>query len=470
VDDFSEKSHTLSELERDIWAIYSDGSREFIKFGGFASDPSLSCLIKGWAAYLLSVKSPGTSRLFVDGVAKFDLSDIVACLESAPQESRWVWDTLRAKEKSSSAFVGLKSLLKFAAENRVGSWTPLNLPFISASLPLPPVADKFAAIRRGDVFISIEEEALLVRWIDNCCAEIDSLSDEAITDVGLVICNYQFAMRPKQIGLLRRRDCRVANNVTEGTLSVYLTFRMIKQKRRASKPPLIRKVKREWAPIFVRLFQRHVHESGDAHLFGHTSSSSISTRLITLLCDILKRPRSSNDLRHSGAMRMVDAGAVAEELAEFMGQSSLESGLVYYATSATQAERVNTALGLSETYQRVAKLGRERFITEEELSSLKEDQQIAGVPHGIPIAGIGGCKTGQPNCPYNPVTACYGCHKFMPVSDLVIHKQVLSDFRGIVIFFFDASRGEAESPAYQQLRQTIIEVKSVIDELEAPDA
>lgn len=470
VDDFSDKSHSLSGLDRDTWSIYSNGSKDFIKFGSFASDLALNCLIKGWAAHLLCVKSPATARLYVDGISKFDLSDIVVLLESKPQKSRLFWDILRAKETSSYAFVGLKSLLKFAAERRVGSWTPLNLPFISASLPLPPVDDKFGAVRRGDVFLSVEEEALLVRWINDCATEVDRLSDEALTDAGLVICNYQFAMRPKQIGLLRRRDCRVVHNVTEETWSVHLTFRMVKQKPGASAPPLVRKVKREWAPIFVKLFEQRAHESGDAHLFGHTSSASVSQRLSTLLTSVLKRPRSANDLRHSGAMRMVDAGASAEELAEFMGQSSLESGMVYFATSATQAERVNAALGLSKTYQYVAKLGRERFITAEELSALKEDQQIAGVPHGIPIAGIGGCKTGQPSCPYNPVTACYGCHKFMPVRDTAIHKQVLSDFRGVVRFFYDASRGEAESPAYQQLRQTIAEVKSIIDELEAPDA
>ena len=174
-------------------------------------------------------------------------------------------------------------------------------------------------------------------------------------------------------------------------------------------------------------------------------------------------------MRHSGAMRQVDAGASAEDLAEFMGHSSLESGLVYYDTSATQAERVNQALGISETYQNLARLGTARFISNDELSKLKDDQQIAGVPHGIAIAGIGACQTGQPSCPYNPITACYGCPKFMPVRDISIHRQVLNDFRGVVKFFYDSSRGETESPAYLQLKRTISEVHSVINELEDPD-
>jgi hypothetical protein len=53
----------------------------------------------------------------------------------------------------------------------------------------------------------------------------------------------------------------------------------------------------------------------------------------------------------------------------------------------------------------------------------------------------------------------------MPVGDINIHMKVLSDFRSVVRFFYDASRGESESPAYLQLKRTISEVNSVIDEL-----
>jgi hypothetical protein len=75
---------------------------------------------------------------------------------------------------------------------------------------------------------------------------------------------------------------------------------------------------------------------------------------------------------------------------------------VYFRTSASHAERVNRALGASDIYRRVARIAHDRFISPEELAQLKGDQQIAGVPHGIPIAGIGGCTSGQLACPYNP--------------------------------------------------------------------
>jgi integrase len=366
----------------------------------------------------------------------------------------------------SHTLVGLKAFLKFAAEYRLGFWTSLYLPFLSSSFPLP-ARDKYAAVRSGEVFIPIEVEAMIVRWIYERAKNSENLPTRQLSDAALIACNYQFAMRPKQIGLLRRRDCRVLRSAA-GELSVHITFKMIKQRTDSlSRTPLIRRVKREWAPIFSEIYGRNMNEAGDAFLLGHQSSESVGRRIAELLLEITNDNWTATDLRHSGAMRQVDAGACAEDLAEFMGHSTLESGLVYFDTSATQAERVNQALGISETYQQMAKMGRERFISSDDLAKLKGDQQIAGAPHGISIAGIGGCTSGQPSYPYNPVTACYGCPKFMPVSDLAIHNQVLSDFRTVVKLFYESSRGESESPAYLQLKRTISEVNSVIQELES---
>jgi hypothetical protein len=160
------------------------------------------------------------------------------------------------------------------------------------------------------------------------------------------------------------------------------------------------------------------------------------------------RKISATDLRHTAAQRLVDAGASQDELAEFMGHTDITTGLVYFQTSPNQAERVNRALGISQVYQKVAQIAHDRFISKEEMAGLKGEHQIAGVPHGIPIAGIGGCASGQPACPFNPITSCYGCRKFMPLHELPIHQQVLQDLRGIVVFFNEASRGDANSPAY----------------------
>jgi hypothetical protein len=161
---------------------------------------------------------------------------------------------------------------------------------------------------------------------------------------------------------------------------------------------------------------------------------------------------------------LVDAGASEEELAAFMGHTDLNTGLVYFNSSRSQAERINQALGISSTYQNVMKVAHSQFISADELAGLKGDQQIAGVPHGIPIAGIGGCELGQPSCPNNPVISCYGCSRFMPIASARIHVQVLEDLREVMKFFYVSSHAERGSPALQ-LEGTIAKVQAVIDEL-----
>jgi integrase len=470
VDDFTDERHVIATLDANTWRLENDGTTRNMDFTRYREDANLLAVVKGLVADAMSKYAPSIGLKHLYGLQHLSLTTLVDFLETRPDKVRPMWDQLRAQSLFGSAYDGLKALLRYAAEKRLGQWTPLYLSFITASLPLPPTGDKFAAVRSGLVFLSVDEEAKLVRWIYEKAGDATKLSDDTLNDAALIVCNYQFAMRPKQIGMLRRRDCRIVHNVSENTLSVHLTFKMIKQKTGSTAlVPLIRKIKREWAPLFAEIIERGKEQSGDVFLLGHKSAVSVSKRLTDLLLSILSTSRSATDLRHSGAMRQVDAGASAEELAEFMGHSSLETGLVYFDSSPTQAERVNQALGISETYQRLARLGKERFISYDELAALKGEQQIAGVPHGMPIAGIGGCETGQPSCPYNPVTACYGCPKFMPVNEVTIHKQVLANFREVVKFFYEASRGESESPAYLQLKRSIAEVVAVIDELENPD-
>jgi hypothetical protein len=468
VDDFTDTDHYFSDFDLVAWPLSNNGSMAYLRFERYSGDARLQRLIKVFVTDLIVRFSPGTTRLRLDGLAVFELDEIVSMIECAPDDSRELWDLLLSKRYSSQGYNGLKALLKFSAERSIGNWTPLYLPFLSSSLPLPSY-DKFAAVRSGDVFIAIEDEATLVRWIYERSHIAAALATPELLDTALVICSYQFAMRPKQIGLLKCEHCRVLFSETGG-VGVHLTFRMVKQRTPASaKTPLIRKIKREWAPIFAEIYARGQDEPGDSKLLGFASSAAVCVRLNELLGQITRSHWNATDLRHSGAMRQVDAGASAEDLAEFMGHSTLESGLVYYDASATQAERVNKALGLSEVYQNLAKLGVHKFISNDELSDLKGEQQIAGVPHGIAIAGIGGCQTGQPSCPYNPITACYGCPKFMPVNDTAIHRKVLEDFRGVVRFFYDSSRAEAASPAYLQLQRTISDVDAVIQELENTD-
>ncbi|WP_459570460.1 tyrosine-type recombinase/integrase, partial [Cupriavidus sp. 8B] len=250
--------------------------------------------------------------------------------------------------------------------------------------------------------------------------------------------------------------------------AVHLTFRMVKQRRGAAIQPLPRRVKREWAILPAQLEQRQRTDGhdGSTRFCTVASASEVSQRIAALTERLLGVRATATDLRHTAAQRLVDAGANQEELAAFLGHADLATGLVYFDSSPNQAERVNRALGLSPIYQQVARIAHARFISAEELGTLKGEQQIAGVPHGIPIAGIGGCTSGQPACPFNPVTSCYGCHRFMPVRDVTLHREVLATLREVVRFFHETSRDEAASPAYLQLQRAIAGVQAVLAELE----
>lgn len=464
IDDYTDEDHSVTDLTTERWLVSINGRKQRLRFDRYAAIPALQRLLQAYVADRLARGAAATARLNLSCLVHVALDDLIELIQCSPADVRTLWNKLRTTIPYADVFTSIKSLLLFLAERKIGKWTPAYLSFISSALPSPQ-KDKFAGVRRRDVFISIQDESSLVRWIEQRSVAAKKLSLPSLIDTALMICSYQFAMRPKQIGILRRRDCRVISNAN-GMHSVHLTFRMIKQLDDAMKRmQLVRRVKREWAPVFSEIYARTAQLPGSAHFLGYTDAASISVRIRELLLEVTGAPWSARDLRHSGAMRMVDAGASAEELAEYMGHASLESGQVYYATSATQAERVNQALGISETYRQVASIGATGFIALEELRKLKGDQQIAGVPHGMPIAGIGACTTGQPSCPFNPVTACYGCPKFLPVSDESIHQEVLRSFREVVNFFYTTSRGEADSPAYLQLKRTISEVQAVIGSL-----
>jgi integrase len=464
-DDYDEKIRSIlvDDCNESI-TLHISGSKGILKLKRF--EMRVRPLIRVYLLSLLLDKAPRTVSYYFNLLVGVSVTDIENIALSKPNNFKGKWSELSANY-SCESLLAIKSLLSFLCKVRFEHWTPLHADFVSRALPVKQ-RDNYASVRSGDAFISIEEEALLVRWLDMAADNVKNLEKTALEMACLLICSYQFGMRPKQLGMIRKRECSVRTSIEDNSSIVYLTFKMIKQlDKTLSGIALNRKVKHEWAPLFASLMNHKKSDGNDSFLFGFSSRVSLSNALIDKLAEILpeSKGRVAYDLRHSMAQRLVDSGASHEELASAMGHTRLESSLVYFRATANQAELVNKALGISETYKAVAKIAANKFISISDLANLKGEEQIAGTPHGIPIAGIGGCKTGQPSCPYNPVTACYGCPKFMPVSDLALHELVLDEFRSIVHFYKNASRGEENSPAYLQLQRTISQVQSVIREL-----
>jgi len=469
-DDFDDTTRVIHNPgDAAVFVLHINGRVQYLEFSQY--EHSYAMLLRHLFAHLLTEDlHVSTVAKYLSAVKDFSYAEVMTLLMVGPEGCVRRWMMLRAADKPIKAYGFAKALLRLLCHYRLGGWSPEYREFLSAALPYP-AQDKYVGVRTGEVFLSVEEEAVIVRHLDETVQAVQAgaeMGHADLCDAVMLLCSYQFGMRPIQIALLTLRDVRVWQEVGDALPAVHLTFRMVKQRHGAVTKPLPRRVKREWAALPAQLKQTHRAQghTGDERFCNVGSASEVSKRIAALTERLLDVRVTATDLRHTAAQRLVDAGANQEELANFLGHADLETGLVYFDTSPNQAERVNRAMGLSPIYQRVARIAHARFISAEELAALKGEQQIAGVPHGLAIAGIGGCSTGQPACPFNPITSCYGCHRFMPVRDVGLHRKVLEGLRGVVRFFHDTSRGEASSPAYVQLQHAIAGVQAILTELE----
>ncbi len=434
-DDFADAYVELRDPERfDQWIITFDGHSATLDFADF--DTRIRGFVKAWCALVLGNLSPTTAYKYLAGLRSVPIDRTIGLMTCSATNVRSQWKLLHASDLAYPAFVSLSSLLAFLCRVSVANWGAEWLDLIS-QLPLPK-KDKYASVRVGDVFLSAEEEAAIVRHIDKTCAQLQlqrsSIPDEMLEATAILACSFQFTFRAKQIAMLGMRNIRIWEDGIEAWPAVHLTFTMIKQRSAKRVFPMVRRVKREWSSLFVEVVERAKQKglAGAGHVFQRIPLQI--GQVIADLTESLGCRRTVTELRHSAAQRMVDAGATEEELAAFMGHTDLNTGLVYFNSSRSQAERINQALGISSTYQNVMKVAHSQFISDDELAGLKGDQQIAGVPHGIPIAGIGGCELGQP------------------------------DLLEVMKLFYVSSHAERGSPALQ-LESTIDKVQAVIDEL-----
>jgi hypothetical protein len=75
-----------------------------------------------------------------------------------------------------------------------------------------PHRDKYTSVRVGECFLEASEEALIVRFIDEIAASLETkraeILDSVLRSTAILIINYQYALRPKQIAMLRMRNVR----------------------------------------------------------------------------------------------------------------------------------------------------------------------------------------------------------------------------------------------------------------------
>lgn len=468
-DDFLEVTHSIRDPEAtDEWRLEVNGQLNYVNFSSVSL--RYSKLLKLWFAYelaMLAPKSVVTYWAALKSHLQAHGEQILDSLVSLPPHEfrrRWI-STYQAF--SSREGIALKSILRFLCTYGVGNWTPGHLDF-AATLPIR-VSDPYQVVRNGDCFVPLDRQANLVNHFDDVVDQIASgrmeIETDALRTTSATLIVFQHGIRPGGIARMKIDDV-----IAYESGAVHIRVKLTKKKDANERRQVVRKIKREWAPILSEFYRRrllfgvreNVHKNS---LFG-LSPGQIS-RDVTSLTEFLTGERwTPTDLRHTAAQRLADGGASHEAIAEFMGHSVIQTANVYIETSPSQSQRVNQALAISPIYYAIEEVSRTKTIDKKTLLSLPSEKQIGGVPHGIPIAGIGGCASGQSLCTKNPVLSCYTCRKFMPVRDARVHRDVVESLRPVVMQFADASRGHEESPAYTQLRRLLSQAQIIAEDID----
>lgn len=473
-DDFAAEFYDLTDLTSLPSAIVKiDGKRLRINFEGYRS---LSAILK---------------HVVVDWFHRFDLHTVVnqmsqlesyvrchgidslITLVAAPiVDARSHWNIFARPNATLSQARALRSMLHSLCRLSIGYWNP-GFGTLVRALKSPRV-DSHRVIRTGECFLPLDHQATIVDYIDEICGLLakspDAVDGVTLRDACTLVIAFQYAFRPGQIARIEVADVRVFS-----TGAVHVAVVAAKQRALRKRVRITRRIKREWAPLFIELLRRRPNDDLGANsetperLLFRLAPWEIGDVLTELCADLTGEAWTGTDLRHTAAQRLADAGVAHSALSEFMVHASHQTANVYFDTSPTQAQRVNQALAISPIYANVAKIASSRTIDKDMLLRLPHDNQIGGVPHGIPIAGIGSCEAGQSLCRKDPVLSCYTCRHFMPLRDAAIHERVLKDLRPVVTDFAAASRNNEQSPAFVQLRSTLDGVRRVVEGLKAED-
>lgn len=477
-----EYDDTIREIpnpaESNVWMALADTRKFRMSFDGIEDDGE-NKILRHFLVWFTS--QSGIQEVFSTGRAIIDFSQnhggqvLLEAMERPVPDWPLYWETEIRHSVSQRLALATKYFLYFLCDCSLAGWSVVFEPIIRR-LPFER-QENYAGVRSRDVFLTVDEESKIISWLDEQADRVshgEHLTDSELLDFCLVCICHEHALRPVQIARINLSDLRQYTGVSDEPVVHFTAFR-VKKRNGRHKTPFIRKVLRRWAPPFSVWLQRR-HATLEAE--GHPLINSVKAFNLPLN-DIIVRignateavtgvRRTANHLRHSAAQRLADAGATVEEVAEFLGHSHLDTSLIYFEASEAQSALINKALAISPVYSRIVEVARTGFIDRKLLEATPADQQIGAVPHGIPITGIGACRTGQSLCTLDPALSCYTCRKFIPINETEVHREVLGDLRGVVKLFYGEARGDSRSPAYVQLRRTLEAIQAVIIELDGP--
>jgi hypothetical protein len=468
-DDFAEKTRSVRDIRNlSVIEFVCDGRQSFWDLSDLRAASAI--LLKHTFCWLIGRRDPSTVRLYMERIVGMLRRTDAAILEQLawrpPHEVRCKWD-MELYPLFDNVIVAdsFKRVLHSFCAASIGHWRPEFSDYVS-KFRVPPT-DVYRSVKSGECFVPAEHQQLFYEALDQLAARAHETTYDAVEQLraaAIAALIDQHAFRPGTISRLKQADVR---SFEGGALHIAAV--VIKKQDGTERRRITRRIRREWVPIFTAFgrLRDHLPRLRDTPFenFFALTPDGVSQAVMEFMKQSTGDRWTATDLRHTAAQRLVDAGASADQLAEFMTHTSRMSGLVYYDQSPTQAHRINQALAVSPTYAAVVEVHRTKTIDKMALLGLPDDQQIGGVPHGIALAGIGACSLGQLLCPKNPVLSCYGCRKFLAVSDPDVHDDVVDKLRPVVLEFEAAARGHDISPAFTQLRRTLVSAQAIAREL-----
>lgn len=474
-DDFEDRWHSIRNTrESNTWDLKCDGNSYRIQCDQFGA-PYVE-IFKHIVVLAFSEYDPTTIALYMcNRQQKKDAAPINVLVDGLAMEpsqfrSHWISNIEPNITHSDANF--FKFVMRSLCRLRLGAWSHNWLDYVR-QLPSPK-QDRYKTVRTGDAFVPLHEQSLIIEYLDNIARESsrgELIDFNTLRDACILVISFQYALRPGQISRIRRHDIRFYENG-----AVHIVVRLIKKQSSTTRRQEVRRISRSWCVLFVA-YNKALNEASRgeeraradsrALYFFRSTPNEVSLSISSLTFQITGEKWSGTDLRHTAAQRLVDAGASHLALAEFMGHSSMITGLVYYDTSPTQALKVNQALAISPIYSSLSEVITTKTVSKSDLLNLPPDNQIGAAPHGIPISGIGACAEGQSLCAKHPGASCYTCSRFLAVRDPNIHRQVAADMRPIVMQFVKSSHSEENSPAFSQLRRMLTAAEKLADYIES---
>jgi hypothetical protein len=357
-----------------------------------------------------------------------------------------------------------KSILLLVAKLQLGNWDNTHVPIIKALDTKAAVSlnRQRANILTREHLLPTAASAEITRVLDEC-ASLPKLSERELQGLAALALMYQHGLRPIQIVLMSVEDTTVFLDDT-GLESFVINVYPVKRGDSAICPPSPRAVLATWVPLFLKLHSS-ASQSGRTRLFSFSTTDALATA-IRQVCKArgFRIDVKAGQLRHSGAQALADAGHDRESIKGFLTQKTKNSSRNYHGASRRGAETINKALGTSKLYTNLIDGSKIKWISVEELQSAPEDEQVGGIIGDRLIAGTGRCKRKQSRCTYDPVVACYGCHKFIPVKDIDIHIEAISGMRANVLEFLN-DPAAINGNAVNQLQHSIARAQGHIDYL-----